>query len=115
MKTFKYISLIALILASLQGHAVVENSCQKKLAQFSKSFIKKNASELLNAKAKLLSFEFISFKNTTPGSYYQEYEVKIDVSWPSKTKNYPFASVITLNIYSPFICDRFEVRGLKTL
>lgn len=115
MRTFKYISLIALVLASLQSYALVEDPCQKKLTQFSKAFIKKNALELLNAKAKLLSFEFINFKNITPGSYYQEYEVKVDVTWPSKTKNYPFASVITLKIYSPFICDRFEVRGLKTL
>lgn len=104
--------LSVLTITSLQAQAFVETDCKAKLTAFSRQFLKKNAKEIFNTKKENLSFRFLSFKNTTPGSFDQQYEVMVDVTWPSKIDNYSNGTTLKLTMYAPFICDRLELRGI---
>lgn len=112
-KTLFLLTLTALSLTAFSSQAYVEKECRKQISQFAKEFISKNSYELLNTEAQNLSFEFSSFRNTTPGSYDQKYEVHIYVAWPSKIRNLPNERILNFKLYSPFICDRLELRGFS--
>lgn len=101
------------LVGSINANAFIARNCETKLTEFSQAFLMKNSVEMFNAKSEQLTIEFLSFKNTTPGSFDQEYEVVIDVTWPSETSNFPFGTVLTLTLYSPRICDRLELRGIS--
>lgn len=106
--------LLALLAsASLQTNALVEKDCERKLIGFSKQFLKKNAQEMFNTNKENLELKFLDFRNTTPGSYYQQYEVVVDVTWPSGLESYSSGTTLTLTLYSPFICDRLELREIS--
>ncbi len=111
----KTIILLAALFSSFSANAFIESGCERKLTEFTISFLQKNSLEMFKTEKENLTIDFLSFANTTPGSFYQGYEVKVQVSWPSEVTNFPFKRDLALKFHSPFICDRLEVRQIILL